>query len=299
MSSRIENFINKVSLMSCSVLFLSLFDDMENLHFVPNGIHNFWSVSIFDRKVRQLLLYGNGHITLDDMDGEIRHLLSSLVGSVAPGFVFSAASHVFWYSILDDMDWRSQGTYRIGSRRGRLMYEGQAYDSIAYDYSAPGATFKGTSDIEGSVTSATQDLWASAQTQWQVTAREGMLYGSLVLFNRRDPEIVYGWSNPTAVFERLAIVLVNCEHPTDSRTENWISTPGFTYVIPEHVRFPEGSVYDLRIYAVVGIVELQIFCLGFIANCHKRGTKVVMRQSACHACCIRASEENEIHILIL
>ncbi|KAI1348350.1 hypothetical protein F5Y01DRAFT_214171 [Xylaria sp. FL0043] len=300
MSSRIKTFINKVSITCCSVLFLSLFDDIQNLHFIPNDFHNFLVGSVFDREIRQLLLFGNGHIDTKRMGGEIQRLLSTLVGSDASTFVFSAGSNVFWHSILDNMASPSHEASRISYCRGRLMYKGQVYDRLWHRYPGPGATANDPRSLAGPVASATQNLWASVKTQWQVTVREGMLRGCLALIDRRDSKIEYDYSILITTIDSLPVVLVNCEHPTDRRTENLSSTLKFTYPIPERLTSPGESDQELRIYAVGGVGELQMFCLGFIAH-DARGSKVtaVMRQRACLACCIKACEEMQIYDLIL
>ncbi|KAI1272246.1 hypothetical protein F5Y07DRAFT_380646 [Xylaria sp. FL0933] len=300
MSSRINNFINKVSIICCAVLFLSFFDDMENLHFAPHDSHNFWANSSLYREVRQSILYGNGHIDPKDMDDQIEDL-SNPRGAILSALVFSAGSNVFWPSILDDMAYRSHDTYRISYCRGRVMYKGQVYKHIWHSLPSPSPTANDPGSLAGPVTSATQNLWASVKTQWQVTASEGFLHSRLALIDRRDSKIEYGYSTPAVNVNSLPVFLVNCEHPPHRRTENLSSTLKFTYPIPERLTSLNESDQELRIYAVGGIGELQMFCLGLIAFLYRCDAKGVaaMRQRACLACCIKACEEMQINHLIL
>ncbi|KAI0426535.1 hypothetical protein F5Y09DRAFT_318568 [Xylaria sp. FL1042] len=300
-SSRIKHFVNELSYMCVFVVLLSLLDGMEDLHFIPLD-HRYdydWRGSQFYQKIIKLLLKGEGCISRGDVEYEIGTLLRGTAQITERAFVYSVRPHIFWYSILD-MVLGSNGILRIRSCRGRLMYEAQVYDEILFPDTPILPEYHQNPPV--SVYSATQNLWTNAKTQWQVTTHEGLLYGCLALINRRDPKIVYGYSNPASAIEDLTILLVNCEHPTDSQIEKQSSE--FRFVSPEGLRSVIEDRLNHRgrnIFAVGGINELQVFCLGFLAD---RASKyeshlVVMRRRACLACCIGVCVKTQSRYLIL
>ncbi|KAI1734670.1 hypothetical protein F4680DRAFT_437520 [Xylaria scruposa] len=275
-------FIGQVGFICYSLLLLSMFDNMEDLHLVPET-PLLWRDPLYKR-IRGLLTTGSDSVSLGF--GEILVEMFQLVKSRSQPvidyhniLVSSTKTHVFWISTFDDFRPKSTGILSISSCRGRIWHDGQAYDSVKKDKtygSRPSAP-----ELESGFT--------YPKLQWKLGFYVGSLSASLALVNHREPRNVYGYIDPTYTLEMLkSSVLINCKHPVEKPNELMgLISKGYPM---------------LQIFPTGGTGEVQMFGLGYIASRKellKPTPRVVIQQGACFACCIRASERVKADYLLL
>jgi hypothetical protein len=315
----VQLFAMKLGEVCATILSLSLFDNLEDLHLTPPGdvygdssdYPNYQET--IHGMIRDILVRGDhrGRFDAYQIWQQTRRLLMHRFeqseyanATLANGqkIVQSTQTHVFWYSVLDNPVPRTNGYARISSCRGQLMYKGQVYNGVRFTAHKPSYT---SSLMEESPAVAVIEKFCSnADTQWQVTVDQDSLCAELSFVQRENPQIIYSSVNPLMALQLLASsVFINCEHPADGRIEKH---PGI-------YKAPHGNAVGGRliqtpafIFPVGGAGHLQLYCLSWIGSAQVQVNQftpapptVVVRQRACFDCCIRVCKEMDAHYLIL
>ncbi|KAI0532336.1 hypothetical protein GGR58DRAFT_490641 [Xylaria digitata] len=290
------------------LLLLSLFDNTEDLYIVPPNRPDNIIFDNLNRDMYTTLIQGQ-NFAPPDYEAIWRGLYKLLPypkpyeelnlgrGDLIDLLVSSTTTHVFWYSILDDLVPKRTDYLRITCRRGRLMYEREVYHEIRQ-----GSPFevKGTVQrLKKPLDSATQNFYPDLKTQWRLTTQSGALYADLILTTHRKSREIYVSLNPFLAIQMLQrTLLVNCKHPMDSSIRG--RKPSWELHSPDDDS--DSPSQCLGIFPVGGVGELQMCCLesiirGRSENMHK--SPVVIRKRACFDCCIKVCKENNSRFLIL
>ncbi|KAI0858203.1 hypothetical protein F4860DRAFT_322547 [Xylaria cubensis] len=278
-----QAFIGKIGIICYSLLLLSMFDNMEDLHFVSETLQG--GGGALYKRIRSLLTTGSDSVTLGlgDILVETFKLVKSQfqsAGDYHELLVSSTKTHVFWISTFDDFRPKNTGVLSITSLRGRIWHEGEAYNDIKKDKIY--RTHLSTPKLESG--------FAYPKLQWELGVYMRSLSASLALTNHREPRNIYGYSDPISAIDMLKVsVLVNCKHPVEEPSE-------LTGLLSK------GWYSMLQIFPMGGIGEVQMFALGQIASWKellKPAPRVVIRQGACFACCIKACERVKAEYLLL
>ncbi|KAI0543606.1 hypothetical protein F4679DRAFT_94532 [Xylaria curta] len=289
-------FIGKVGIICYSLLLLSMFDNMEDLHFVPETPPQ--GGNIIYKRIRYILTTGGDPVSLrlGDILVEMFKLVKSQSEPVSDHIevlVSSTKTHVFWISTLDYFRPRSTGILSISSCRGRIRHDGETYDNVKKDKiyrSHPSA-----SELESGFT--------YPKLQWKLGVSVGSISANLSLINHREPRNVYGYIDPIATIELLesSSVLVNCKHLVEKPSE---LKELLSKEYPALHIFPMGGIGEVQMFGLGQIAERivrQIFRMGgFSQGATKEpAPRVVIQQGACFACCIKACERvGATHLLL-
>ncbi|KAI3317171.1 hypothetical protein HD806DRAFT_393521 [Xylariaceae sp. AK1471] len=312
MPSTLEFFNMKLGDICRSIILLSVFYNLEDLHFIPPD-------DVLDPDTQSLHAADLHFIILNVLTTDIdlgsfyfhhiweetcRLLMETTIPDTSPDhggiLVKSTKTHVFWYSMLDDFVPRNTGYARLTSCRGRLMYERQVYDEVqSMTYFEHGGS-DDLREFKSPITSVTQNLCPDATTQWRLTVPQGELHAELSLTSREDLSKSYSSVNPLMALNMLTSSrLVNCKHPIDGRVENDRSS--WKYWAPygqDLLNSPNMIPANLNIFPVGGVRQLQMYCLAWIGSLpasrdvrsYGRYSNVVVRQRACFDCCIQVCE---------